>query len=311
MNQKTVEWISEIDDLSYEQLRIEFMRMSPTYQFMTYWADVPTYTGREFAKKIEKQPALNIKRGFYSKGTTKLSAVQIKQLESMFDEVISAYGDYGDINKPYLTWWDEQGHLIFDTPSNKATVRDLGTLDTSNLSSTIAGVSNSMKSLANARDSRLHIVLSVPMFMTHKDAVTQVSNLLKNNLLSLKNQPRVRKQLHGIRHRDKPLLKKLKLMMFKCFYPDETMLQLGIRANISPYNETIISNKTGLYTAEDIASAKRRIGLSASRALTTAEFIAERAARDKFPDPRRTVSLDFDWELNRKNLLKAWPALKG
>ncbi len=89
------------------------------------------------------------------------------------------------------------------------------------------------------------------------------------------------------------------------------MFDLGVRTNISPYNEIILANEKGGFTAEDIAGAKRRIALAASRALTAAEFIAERAARDKFPDPRRTISLDFDWEMNRKNLLKAWPALKG
>jgi len=311
MNEKQVKWISEIDDLSFEQLRIEFMRMSPTYQFMMDMRDAPTSIAREFAKAIERNPSLNIRRNFYQKGVTKLKDIQIKQLESLFEGVAYAFEDYGDINKPYEQWWDERGHLIFDTPSNKATVRDIGTIDATDLNKSIANVSKSIKSLAKARDSRHHIVLSIPMYMTHKDAVAQVSDLLKGNLFSLKNQPRVRKQLHGIRHRDEPLLKKLKLLMYKCMYPNDTMFELGIKANISPYNEIILANEKGGFTAEDIAAAKRRIALAASRALTAAEFIAERAARDKFPDPRRTISLDFDWGLNKKNLLKAWPNIKG
>lgn len=119
--------------------------------------------------------------------------------------------------------------------------------------------------------SRLHIVLSIPMYMTHKDAVTQISALLKGNIFALKKQPRVRKQLHGKRHRIEPLMKKLKLMMYKCMYPDDSLLELGLRANISPSNEIIIQNKSGLFKEADIAAAKRRIGLATSSALTTAE----------------------------------------
>ncbi len=193
MSSSQTKWISEIDGLSYEQLRIEFMRMSPTYQFMAKWSDAPTSIAREFSKAIEKNLTLSIKRGFFSKGTEKLKTIQLRQLESIFEGVEYAYEDYGDINKPYEQWWAERGHLIFDTPSNKPIVRDLGTVNVGDFSRSIKRINESMKSLTKGMDSRLHIVLSVPMNLTHKDAIAQVSDLLKGNLFSLKNQPRVRK----------------------------------------------------------------------------------------------------------------------
>ena len=99
--------------------------------------------------------------------------------------------------------------------------------------------------------------------------------------------------------------------MYKCMYPDDSLLELGLKANISPSNEIIIQNKSGLFKEADIAAAKRRIGLATSRALTTAEFIAERAARDQFPDPRTVMTPIFDWVKNKEYLLLAWPNLQG
>ncbi len=310
MTAHQVKLIADIGDLSYEQLRIEFMRMSPTYQLINVW-----YTDFDqessYVRAIEVAMPLHIRRGIFDKGTVKLTDGQRKLLHIAYEDACKTVEEYGDINLPYDQWWNECGQFIFDTPEHAPLISDHGTVDNNDVKKNIPQITASLKKLAGSSSSMLHIVLSVPMYMTHKDAVTQISAFLKSNLFALKKQPRVRKQLHGKRHRIEPLIKKLKLMMYKCMYPDDSLLELGLKANISPSNEIIIQNKSGLFKEADIAAAKRRIGLATSRALTTAEFIAERAARDQFPDPRTVMTPIFDWVKNKEYLLLAWPNLQG
>lgn len=311
MSKTDVKLIADIGNLSYEQLRIEFMRMSPTYQLITKWYDAPTSVFDVYLKALQESLPFNIKRGLFDIDTKKFNAKQIASFEKMFDKTYETFEQYGDINKPYSSWWKERGHLIFDSASNQATVRDLGTIDSSEVRKTLPNVRANLIALGKTTDSRHHIILSVPMYMLHKDAMEQISQLLSTNLFSGKKQIKLRKPVLGLRKRHEPLLKKLKLLMYRCMYPDESMIELGFRSNISPRNEVIVANKHKSFTQEEVDAARRRIGLAASRAMTAAEAIAERASRDIFPHPQVALQLPFDWELNRKNLLKAWPALKG
>ena len=310
MTAQKVKLIADIEDLSYEQLRIEFMRMSPTYQLLNVWY-VDLDQESSYVRAIEEAMPLHIRRGIFDKGTVKLTDGQRKLLHIAYEDACKSVEEYGDINSPYELWWHERGQYIFDTSEHAPLISDHGTVDRNDMKKSLPKITASLKKLASSSSSKLHIVLSVPMYMTHKDAVTQISAFLKGNLFALKKQPRVRKQLHGKRHRIEPLIKKLKLMMYKCMYPDDSLLELGLRANISPSNEIIVQNKSGLFKEADIAAAKRRIGLATSRALTTAEYIAERAAKDQFPDPRPLMTPMFDWVKNKEYLLLAWPNLKG
>ena len=309
MSASKTKWIADIDHMSFEQLRIEFMRFSPTYQLIDEWQDAPTSVFQEYLKAMKAAMALNVRRGLFAAGATTFKASESTYLESLFEAAEFAYLSYEDINMPYEQWWERRGHLVFDSASNKAVIRDLGTIDVTNIEASTKDVRAAVKQLETDRSSRLHMLITVPMFMSYKDATAQFDTLLKANLLSRSKQPRIRKQLHGKRHHETALLKKLKLLMYRCMYPDATLADIGIKANISPTSEQVLQGKQ--YSDEDKALARRVIALSASRALLAAEYIAERAARDKFPDPRRTYSLGIDWKTSRKNLLKAWPDLKG
>lgn len=309
MTNSNVEWIADIEGLSFEQMRVEFMRFSPTYQLIHYWQDAATSILQVYIKSMQAVIPLNVRRGLYPAGCTKLQERHLTYLEGLYEAAEFAYFSYEDINMPYEKWWQLRGHLIFDSASNKASIRDLGTIDVSNIEESTKGVRNVVKQLGKDKSSRLHMLISIPMFMSYKDASEQVSDLLKTNLLGISTQPRIRKKLHGKRHHDKPLLKKLKMLMYRCMYPDASLIEIGIKANISPSNERILNSDQ--FSAEDKAVARRVIGLSASRALLAAEYIAERAARDQFPYSGRTPSLGIDWKASKKNLLKAWPNLKG
>jgi len=309
MDTTKIKFISDITDMTYEQMRIEFMRFSPTYQMLNQWGGAPINTSADYLKAMQAAWPTNKKRAVIELEWSELSQRQKKFLENNFEDAEFAYSQYGNIDMPYERWWKQQGHLIFDSPTNKALITDLGTVDTNNLDKTCKQVSANLVKLDDSVGSRFQLVLGVPMYSTHKEAMSQISKFLKDNLLAHADQPRLRKQLHGKRHRNQPLLKKLKLLMYKSMYPDESLIDIGIRANISPSNERILNNES--FSSEEKTVARRRIGLAASRALMAAEFIAERAARDQFPDPRRTHSLGFNWEYSRRSLLKAWPSLQG
>ena len=309
MDTSKIKWIADIDHMSFEQMRIEFMRFSPTYQLIHEWQGAPASVFQAYLKALQAAMPINVKRGIFSAGTGKFRERQLTTLESLYDDAEHTHLTYEDINMPYEQWWEHRGHLVFDSASNKAVIRDLGTIDVQNIEESTKGMRAAVKQLASEKSSRLHMLITVPMFMSYKDASAQLDQLLKANLLARSNQTRARKQLYGKRHREEPLLKKLKLLMYRCMYPDATLIDIGIKVDISPTNGRILQSKN--YSDEDKATARRVIGLSASRALLAAEYIAERAARDKFPDPRRTPSLGIDWKASRKNLLKAWPNLKG
>jgi hypothetical protein len=309
MSSDNVKRIDDVEQLTFEQMRIEFMRFSPTYQLIHDSQDAPTSVLQIYIEAMQAAMPINVRRGLFAAGAMKLQARQIRSLEGLYEDAEFAYLSYEDINMPYEKWWGRRGHLIFDSASNQAVIRDLGTIDIANIEESTKGVRGAVKQLAGDTSSRLHMLVTIPMFMPYKEATQQLSRLLKANLLGQSSQHRVRKQLHGKRHHNQPLLKKLKLLMYKCMYPDASLIELGIKANISPSNERILQG--GNFSDEDKAAARRSIGLAASRALLAAEYIAERAARDKFPDARPTPSLGIDWKASKKNLLKAWPNLKG
>jgi hypothetical protein len=306
---KSIEWIADIEEMSYEQMRIEFMRFSRTYQLINDLQDHPVSYFQQYLKAMHSALPLNLRRNLYEKSTHKFSKNQLNTLESLFDSAEHAHSYYEDINMPYEKWWNIRGHLVFDSVSNTSFIKDLGTFDRLNGDQSSKNIGRSFKQLAKDGNSRFHILVSIPMNMTHKDAIDQITNLLRKNLLTRLNQNRVRKPLHGKRRRSKPLLFKLKLLMYKCMYPAATLVELGMKVNISPSKVKILANKQS--SEEDKGLARRSIALSTSRALLAAEYISERAARDKFPDSRPTPSLGIDWEASRMNLLKAWPNLKG
>jgi hypothetical protein len=309
MTSHNVKRIADIEQLTFEQMRIEFMRFSPTYQFVISMQHVRMNNLPMYVEAQQTALPINVRRGLFDAETTKFGPRQVRGIERLYEDAAFAYLSYEDINMPYEQWWEHRGHLIFDSSSNKAVIRDLGTIDVANIQESTKGVRSAVKQLAGDTSSRLHMLVTIPMFMPYKEATQQLSQLLKANLLGQSNQPRVRKQLHGKRHHGKPLLKKLKLLMYKCMYPEASLIELGIKVNISPSNERILQGEK--FSLEEKNLARRAIGLAASRALLAAEYIAERAGRDKFPDSRPTPSLGIDWEASRKNLCNAWPSLKG
>jgi hypothetical protein len=49
------------------------------------------------------------------------------------------------------------------------------------------------------------------------------------------------------------------MLMYRCFYPNEPLLDLGMRFNISPTNKRIMDNEYGTFTLEEIAWSEAKI----------------------------------------------------
>lgn len=305
--------ISEIEDLSYEQLWVEFLRFSPSYKLMSELENYSPSPWQEFVKKMKLALPHNIKRNIYSKRKKDFSQLDLNRLDSHYDTLQFTHIQFDDIYKPFRKWFEYRGQYIFDSTVNKKSdeIYDLGTIDKEH-----RNLSKSINAMTNKFPNRLTLVVGIPMYLTHKKAMHQLSSYLKRNLIIKGNQKTTRKPLHGKRQRYQPLLVKLKLLMYKAMDPDIPMLDLGLKVNISKTNCTLYKNLTSLKRSlkpieeDTLEHAERAIALAANRALINAQYIAERAAQDKFPDSRRTITLPIDWKAAKADLLKAWPGLK-
>ena len=134
--------IADIEDLSYEQLRIEFMRMSPTYQLLNVWYDDLDQESSYVRAMGEAMP-LHIRRGMFYKGAVKLTDGQRKHLLNSYEDACKSFEEYGDINTPYELWWHERGQYIFDAPENAPLISDHGTVDSNDVKKNIPQITAS------------------------------------------------------------------------------------------------------------------------------------------------------------------------
>jgi hypothetical protein len=108
MTQTMIKKISDIDGLTYEQLRIEFMRMSPTYQLINEWIDAPTSIEAIYLKRAEKLILESRGKTNNKNIQLKLTQRELASLAKMYEAAEETYFEYGDINKPYEKWLNER-----------------------------------------------------------------------------------------------------------------------------------------------------------------------------------------------------------
>lgn len=304
--------VMDIKQLSYEQLRIEFMRISPTYAFAAHVRGLNLQSSQIDLLVNEFYEAGH--KASYGKGRGRqmslyapLTDGQKASLQADFENVLTVFDEYGDINSPYKVWHEKKGWDIFDSTYRRS-VEQITTVkkNGAELDGTVDDINLYLTNVSKQPQFPKSILLNIPTNLPKKIAVERVMFYL--DIYTDKDaQYEVLKPLVSKRRRLEPLIIKLKLLMLRSLHPDKPLWWIGLNGGVSKTYTTMLSFDDN--TQEKIQEYRQRLGILTSRALMNAEFIAEHAARDVFPLNRPIVTPVFDYSVIRERVASGWPSL--
>lgn len=296
--------LESFDQIGMDQLRVEFMRISPAYAY------VESATGNFASKfKLFCQLFEQGDSGELSNGTVDALKMRIKSIEN-------AAKEYGDINMPIFRWYKEHGKNVFDNWANRRDVKLLGIThypegrdlsDQAVLNETF----DFLKSIALSKEWPKTMLLAIPFDLPKKIARQHVMTLLDayyDWVLKIDGvEYRQRKKLATQRERPDALARKLKAILCKAFHPELPLWKIGLIANVSPSHENRMRAK-GITKQEKI-DMRPEIATLTSRAIRQGQYIAEYAAMDEFPVSQKISIPRYDWHKVRERILIAYPEL--
>lgn len=268
----------------YVMLMVEYLRLSPTY---------------ELARKAR---------------AGKLNANEMKLLPKDFEQVLKTYDEYGDISKvKFDDWWANTGINLYGTEYIKPQVRQIANIekDEEYEPGFAIALEQYFKSFRKHEGSGRALILAIPLGMPKRSILKEVSRMINRTGVTVPPKAqKAKRSLTAKRLRSPPLFIGLNLLWAKAQNPDWVNWRLGVAANVSP------KNTEGLDLNAKKASAKtadQRINLTVltSRALKKAQYIAENAARGRFPDPKPIPLPDFNFEDIYRRMKIARPKLKN
>ena len=267
----------------YVMLMFEYLRLSPTY---------------ELARKSR---------------FGKLTAAQKRMLPDDFDLVLKTYDEYGDVSQiSFANWWAKTGINLYGSEYIKPQVRQIANIDKDEEYEPgfAKALEQYFKSFRKHEGSGQALILAIPLGMPKRAILKEVSKMINRTGVTVPPKAqKAKRSLTAKRLRSPPLFIGLNLLWAKAQNPDWVNWRLGVAANVSP------KNTEGLDLNAKKASAKtadQRINLTVltSRALKKAQYIAENAARGRFPDPKPIALPDFNFEDIYRRMKIARPKLK-
>ena len=267
----------------YVMLMLEYLRLSPSY---------------ELARKA--------RRG-------KLTAAEKKQLPADFDLVLKTYDEYGDISTlKFADWWATTGIGLYGSEYIKPQVRQIGRMEKNEEFE--PGFTKSLeqyfKTFRKHEGDGPGLILAIPLGMPKRAILKEVSQLINRTGITVppKTQ-KAKRSFTAKRLRSAPLFIGLNLLWAKAQHPDWVNWRLGVVAKVSP------TNAIGLDISATKASAKtvdqrNNMTVLTSRALKKAQYIAENAARGRFPDPKPIALPEFDYADIYRRMQISNPKLK-
>lgn len=295
--------LESFDQIDMDQLRMEFMRVSPSYAF------VSRLTGTS-AAQVKKFKQL------FQPDQTVLT-VDNEKLKERLNALKRTFSEYGSIDMPVLDWYERRGRYIFDSWLTRRDVKFLGisnSTETQNLSDPVV-LGEAIEYINEiAKDSTLPktLVLAVPLDLPKAIALRHVRVLIEAHydwVLKLPPQKyRQKKKLAGVRERPDALIRKLKVLICKAFHPDMPLWKIGLLAKVSStHDDDWRSSRT---SKNDKIASRPEIATLVSRALRQGQYIAEHAAMDMFPVSEKIAIPECDWDAIRHRFLLAYPNLK-
>lgn len=305
---------------TFDELREIFVYISPSYALATE-IRASDLSAAERQRRIRAHYASGVAKSS-DVTTTKAFNFDAAQAFDDFQTVLRFHDDFQELQK--------NDHFLFqlggDSDSRKATLwfTSKYLLDRLPISNPIAYVNpregsdieqfdNDMcRFLVSAKAPNAwpeSLVVALPLAVPCNELLKMVANLVDSYAdQGLTYTGRADVTFLGKRLHFEPLYAKLRLLLYKIFYPDEQLWKLGIRARISKTYVRLFNSPQSKGKLSSIE--KERLSIITSRALSNAKLIAENAARGVFPSTKAVYMPKYDWCELRKRLTDRWPSLK-
>ena len=310
------EVIQQLPDFSYDQMRVEFMRLSPSYELMSNISKKKIAAqNRLILEFYESNRQTLVRRKFIASRADTFNQNQRERILAGFEFIRDTYKEYGDVSGDYQTWlssnvnsmWLTDSYLTYPRTYLLAVEHEHGERP-ERFKEDMYKFLDSIKSQEYIQQPR--IVVSIPVNASLKVMGKDLEKWMQQYSLPNANRQQVRaKPLVGKRVHYDASLKKLHLLIYKTLKPEEPLWKLGLRARISErYNKLAKEDLSGKHLSQD---DKEILSSTCSRALKQAQYISENAARGLFPLHKKIITPVFDYDQMRFRLLNAWPNLKA
>lgn len=267
----------------YVMLMFEYLRLSPSYE-------------------LARQARIG-----------KLTAAQKRILPDDFDLVLKTYDEYGDVSSiSFANWWATTGINLYGTEYIKPQVRQIANIEMNEEYE--PGFSKALeqyfKSFRKHEGSGRALILAIPLGVPKQEILKEVTRMInKTGVTAPPKAQKAKRSLTAKRLRSAPLFIGLNLLWAKAQNPEWVNWRLGVAAKVSP------TNAVGLDLSAKKANAKtvdqrNNMTVLTSRALKKAQYIAENAARGRFPDPKPIALPEFNYIDIYRRMRIARPKLK-
>jgi hypothetical protein len=260
------------------QLMFEFLRISPSY---------------ELARKARHQG---------------LTAEEKSLLPKDFELVLKTYDLLGDVNCVlFRSWWLKRGLKAFGNPYSKPKIHGVSLIQ-ANEDLSLSQLENDIRTnlLDQRRDEGLSasLLISVPLTLKTTDVLRQLKKLLttrRTDIQQSRQQPKI--TLSGKRLHVNAIFKGLRLLWIRATKPKWELWRLGTYAKFSDsYSNILDPNGPKKIISPIDVDDRRAITKITFRALVKFQFMAENAARGKFPSSDPVEISEFEYPLIAKRL---------
>lgn len=319
-NPPEIESIDDFDRIDLDQLRVEFMRISPSYALRCQLASARLNEENK-RKKIfslyQNAFATAKFRGLESFYSADRTRVHFEKFQKTYEHLDQTYQEYGNILVPYSDWYLRTGKNVFDNWTNRRDVKFIGVMNLSGPthptnSQIKTRLQNYVAEISSKKEWPPTMFLGIPFDLPKQTAMKHIRTLLDSYydfMSPIKDQKyRTKKFIEGERERPDALSRRLKMLVCKAFYPDAQLWKLGLVAGVSKAHMLRFYDATT--SADEFRTLRPQLAALANRAIRNGQYIAEHASFDSFPVQTKVVTPFYDWDAIRERIKQAHPHLK-
>lgn len=303
--------------LSLEQLRLEFMRLSPTY-LLAQQVEDEGIAGEALIDKTFKFFDQNYealkRRKFAPDSPRRVDLPYLKTLRLELNKVRDTYKEYGNINMPYQKWLvngSNAANLLSEKNNLHVSLLSTYIKDRTRARQRIPSMTS--HSLAVGENPLMFpdsLYVQIPLYAPDSEIFNSIKRLLyEHREKGINRETMSQARFSGERINLNALRRKLHLLHCKIYFPELPLWELALKSGISKrYQDLNAVNKMHgkSFRQDDIDI----LNIIASRALANAQYICENAVRDKFPSMEKVLTPKYDWKMLKSRVRKAWPNLE-
>lgn len=219
--------------------------------------------------------------------TSSLSPQDEQQLPADFDQVLSVYDDFGDVQRQQFTqWWDETGMQICAFRSRKPRITKVAALPRrlTDVNKVKSNVENYITGGWRSQGRQNTLLLALPIGLTKANIAKQISTILSKYPEAVKQiNPRPPKYaLQGKRQNKDMLFRYMYVLRARAERPNLTLWRIGARTGVSDTYSRELDHEAKVLCKGDTYD-RTMLTIITSRAFLRGKLIAENAARGVFP----------------------------